>query len=307
VAAQDTVTFSGVPARVLQASATSLRVEIPLGTPLGRILIKTLGGQVESPQLFRIWYPPTLAAFNPGKGKAGSVIALTGTNFAESAARNVVLFGTVPATVVEASASRLLVRIPAQAQSGTLRVQTPGGSAAASTPFAFIPAPVVTNFTPAEGPSGTLVTITGLDFLREGTIDTVYFHGMPATVRSASPTQLVVEVPKGAFTGLVSVAGAGGKGLSPLEFVVPTLASDDAIDAYPNPATTQVTVGWRKADFAVQRVQVFNALGSMLFEQDVQAISTDTLTIDLSSARSGLYLVVLQTAKGTITKRLTRL
>jgi streptogramin lyase len=304
VAAQDTVTFNGVPARIVQASTTSLQVEVPRGATRGLIQINTLGGQVQSPRPFTIWYPPTLAAFSPEKGQARSEVVVTGTNFADEAARNVVTFGMVPAEVLQASATRLRVRVPILAQAETLRVQTPGGAATALTAFTFIPAPVVTSFTPAEGHAGTVVTITGRDFLATGAIDTVYFQGLPAVVVSASPTQLIVEAPKGVATGPLSVAGAGGRGHSSAAFRVLALAPAEAITVYPNPASTAFTINWRPATFDIRQVQVVNALGSVVFDQDLRTVTTDSLMVNLPAARPGLYLIMLRTSQGSIVKRI---
>lgn len=109
VAEQDTVTFQGFAARVLEASETVLKVEVPAGAALGKILIRTLGGEVESSQPFRVWYPPAITRFSPGKGKAGTAIELTGVHFAGEAAGNEVQFGTTRAQVLEAAPGRLLV------------------------------------------------------------------------------------------------------------------------------------------------------------------------------------------------------
>ena len=304
LAAQDTVTFNGLAARVVQAAASILQVEVPAGATSGFVLIRTLGGQVQSQQPFTVWYPPTLATFSPGKGKAGTEVTLTGTNFAEDVARNAVKLGSLPLAVLQASPTRLRVRVPAQAQSGTWQVQTPGGIATSPTPFVFIAAPVVTSFTPLQGHAGTVVTLTGHDFLAEGAMDTVYFQGLPAVVVSASPTRLLVTAPKGVATGLIEVRGTGGRSQAPA-FTVPQLSPTEAVTVYPNPAMASFTINWQPADFTVQHVQVVNALGSLVFKQDLRSVSTDVVKVNLPSARAGLYLIVLQTAQGTITKRIT--
>jgi hypothetical protein len=82
-----------------------------------------------------------------------------------------------------------------------------------------IPAPVITAFTPAVGPPGTVVVLTGNYFI--GTTQ-VTFNGTVApafTVNSA--TQITVTVPAGATTGPVTVQAAGGPGSSTNDFLVP--------------------------------------------------------------------------------------
>ncbi|SNC61671.1 conserved repeat domain-containing protein/Por secretion system C-terminal sorting domain-containing protein [Hymenobacter gelipurpurascens] len=309
---QDTVTIGGLAARVVLATSSRLDVEVPPGAPVGHILIKTLGGQAESLSLFKTWHPPTLTISSPGKGKAGSSVTLTGTNFSEVPTRNTVLFGATSGVVLQASATQLLVRVPTLAASGPIEVQTPGGKATTATEFTFIPAPVISSFSPAEGSAGTLVTIEGRNFLADGQTDTVYFEGVPAKLVSSSPTQIVAEVPTGARSGLLSVAGAGGPGLSATKFVVPVATAADAalssaLTLYPNPTAGQLTLDWQKANVAVQQMQIFDALGHLVLAHNLRQQTARTLTVTLAPNRPGLYLVVVYTAHGTITKRISLL
>ena len=79
--------------------------------------------------------------------------------------------------------------------------------------------PVVGGFAPAEGPAGTVVTVTGSGF---GRVVAVTFGGVRASTFSPlSDTQLTAVVPYGAATGPVAVLTAGGTGTSAESFVVP--------------------------------------------------------------------------------------
>lgn len=95
--------------------------------------------------------------------------------------------------------------------------------------------PVITTFTPASGPIGTTVTISGTGFSASPTANSVYFGGVKATVLSASVNSLTVTVPPGATYKPLSVTTAnltassagsfdvtfpgGGIPLVPLSFV----------------------------------------------------------------------------------------
>jgi sugar lactone lactonase YvrE len=300
---QDTVTFSGVAAVVRQASATALTVEVPADVPSGRIVVQTLGGQVASATPFRVWYPPTVAGFAPAKARAGGVLTITGTNFAETAARNVVTLGGAQAVVLMATSTQLQVQVPAGAATGALVVTTPGGQAAAANLFAFVPAPVITNFTPLEGSVGTLLTINGAHFNADSQADTVYINGVAAAVLSTSATQAVVRVPKGVHTGPLAIAGAGGVGRSSQSFLVQDLTPSQALALYPNPAHEVVTVDWQHADFLVQAVRLYNAVGKLVTEADVSGASQPLTTLSLAAA-PGLYVLVIQTERGPVVKRL---
>lgn len=69
---------------------------------------------------------------------------------------------------------------------------------------ACIPTHTVTTFTPTSGPVGTEVTINGTGL----TGATVAFSGINATIVSNTGTQMVVVIPAGATTGMLSVRDA---------------------------------------------------------------------------------------------------
>ncbi len=81
-------------------------------------------------------------------------------------------------------------------------------------------APTVTSFSPAGGPAGTSVVITGANF---STATTVAFNGASALFTANSPTQITATVPGGATTGLISVTNPDGTGFSATSFIVPTV------------------------------------------------------------------------------------
>lgn len=72
-----------------------------------------------------------------------------------------------------------------------------------------IQSPTITGISPNSGVVGTEVTITGTNFSSTGSQNEVEFNGVAATVKSASATQLVVDVPGSATTGQVSVTVNG--------------------------------------------------------------------------------------------------
>ena len=65
--------------------------------------------------------------------------------------------------------------------------------------------PTITSFTPASGPVGTSVTITGTNFSATPANNIVYFGATRATVSAATATQLTVTVPTGATYAPITV------------------------------------------------------------------------------------------------------
>jgi len=82
------------------------------------------------------------------------------------------------------------------------------------------PPPVISSFTPDSGYPNTQVTITGLHFNADQTLNKVEFNGTVATVISATTTQIIVVVPASATTGKIAVTTNGKKGTSDSDFTV---------------------------------------------------------------------------------------
>jgi len=82
---------------------------------------------------------------------------------------------------------------------------------------ASVPAPTVTSFTPAAGPAGTSVTLTGTGLTGA---TTVAFHGAAATFTVVSATQITATVPSGATTGPIAVTTPAGTGTSASSFTI---------------------------------------------------------------------------------------
>ena len=83
----------------------------------------------------------------------------------------------------------------------------------------FAQTPGITSFSPASGPVGTLVTITGSN-LSSPTAFTI--GGIAAIKVSGTATTLVGMVMPGATTGAVSLSTAGGSANSPNNFTIKT-------------------------------------------------------------------------------------
>jgi hypothetical protein len=80
--------------------------------------------------------------------------------------------------------------------------------------------PAITSFSPASGPIGTTVTITGNNFSSTADDNIVYFGATKAMVSAATPTSLTVKVPLGATHHPISVAVNLLVAYSQLPFIV---------------------------------------------------------------------------------------
>jgi gliding motility-associated-like protein len=105
------------------------------------------------------------------------------------------------------------------------------------------PPPTITSFTPASGPVGTSVTVTGTNFNTTAANNIVFFGATMATVTAASTTSLTVTVPAGATYQPVSVLNGATNliGYSAAPFVTTFTPNKGSIAA--TDFTPQFTLG----------------------------------------------------------------
>jgi YD repeat-containing protein len=90
----------------------------------------------------------------------------------------------------------------------------------------------IINVTPGQGPVGTAVTISGTGFSATPNQNAVTFNGTAASVTSAMSTQLQVNVPAAATTGLIAVTAPAGSATSANPFTVTIGSGAPAITGF---------------------------------------------------------------------------
>ena len=183
---------------------------------------------------------PTITSFTPTSGAAGATITVTGTNLTGATAVTLNGVAIIGFTVV--SGTTVTFTVPATATTGTIAVTTPGGTATSTNSFTFVPAtsaPTITSFTPASGPVGTTVTVTGTNFTGAtgATLNSTAVSGFMVM----SVTSVMFNVPTGATTGLIVVTTPGGTATSTTSFTVtPAVAAPTITSFAPARAVTGV-------------------------------------------------------------------
>jgi len=145
-------------------------------------------------------------------------VTINGTNF--TGASSVQFNGLNAASFTVTSATAIQATVPAGATTGPLAVTTPGGTTTSASSFAV--APAITSFSPATGPAGTAVTITGSNFTGA---TAVKINGMSASFTVLSATSVRLIVPTGATTGPLSVTTPAGTANSAGSFTVTAVLS----------------------------------------------------------------------------------
>jgi hypothetical protein len=108
---------------------------------------------------------------------------------------------------------RANITVPVRRDTGNV-VVTVGGVATNALPFTVTapappPTPTLTGLSPASGPVGTAIAITGANFGATQGASLVTFNGTRATPTTWSATTIAVPVPAGATSGTVLVSVSG--------------------------------------------------------------------------------------------------
>lgn len=185
-------------------------VEVIVTTPIGSNT--TIGTQND----FFYTGGPTVTFISPSTGPAtgNTIVTITGTGFTSSGMT--VKFGTVSAVFTYIDTTTIVAVAPAQS-AGTVDiiVTTPGGTspntAADNYTYTGSAAPVVTSVSPASGPIGTTITITGTGFTGA---TSVTVGGVSASFTVVLSTQITATVPAGTPAGVVDVRVTGPGGTS---------------------------------------------------------------------------------------------
>lgn len=157
---------------------------------------------------------PHIASLSPTSGPAGASVTIFGSNFGASQGTSTVKFsGKAAGPATSWSAAKIVVKVPAGAQTGKVIVTVKGIQ---SNGVAFTVSPKIAGLSPTSGPVGTSVTISGSDFGSLQGTSTVDFSGKSAGIATSwSATKIVAKVPVGAKTGkvVVTVKGFASNGL----------------------------------------------------------------------------------------------
>jgi hypothetical protein len=209
-----TVVFGTNAATNVSYNSTTgkLTATSPAGTGAANVRVTTAGTQSadDSTKQFTYFAPPTITGLSrtTGPNGGGSSVIITGTNFTSA---STVAFGSTAATVQFNSITQLTATSPAGSGAVDVRVTNQGGTTenVVADNFTYFPLPVVIIISPTTGTTagGTLVTITGENFI--GTTG-VKFGTADAAFTVVSATEITVTTPVGTGEVNVTVITPGG-------------------------------------------------------------------------------------------------
>jgi N-acetylneuraminic acid mutarotase len=158
--------------------------------------------------------------------------------------------------------------------------------------------PEIQSFSPTFGPVGTPVTLSGYGFNPpSGSLTSINFNGVNATVSSATDSSMTVVVPPGATTGPITVLTTVGETMSSISFTVTASAGNPVPTITSlNPSSlatgaTPQTLTINGAGFLNSSTVTFNGISHA-----ATFVNASQLTISLTSADlaiAGTFLVVV--------------
>ncbi len=205
-------TLNGVDlGAITHLTAASIRFTVLDGASTGKIALTNTAGTATSLVDFKV--SPKITSFDPGTARRlVDTVTIHGKNF-------------TGATAVGYSVdddSTISFTVGATAVTGKVSVTTPSGIATSVANLVVILPPTITGFTPASGPVGTLVTVSGtnLDSVISGTLNGT---GV-GTITHLTASSIRFAVPLGAApTGNITVTNAAGTATSAGTFTIPFL------------------------------------------------------------------------------------
>ncbi|MEM9339181.1 MAG: IPT/TIG domain-containing protein [Bacteroidota bacterium] len=205
---------------------------------------------------------PTITGFQPTSGTPGTLVNISGTNFSTTPGENKVFFDGVAATIFSENGNTLLVRVPANAATGTISVQV-GDEVATSTNSFTVLSMIITTIDPLFGFKNDQIEIAGDNFSTDASTQ-VRFLRSDGTEVSIVPQNITkrlitVRVPPAAVTGPITVRKFNGD-LNEAETV--TSESDFFVNSFRNQITDVNAGSSFNFFFDKGEAAVINATGS---------------------------------------------
>jgi hypothetical protein len=221
----NTVLFGGKPAQVTSASASELKVVVPVGVKAQvPVVVQTTDGR-SSPFLVSVVAVPTVTGLVPDVAMPGQSIVIRGDSL--SGSRLSVEFGGMAAASVEPAPEGIRATVPMLGLpegAKTPVIVKVGTSATRPVDLTIGRLPLITSVAPERGSIGDRVTLEGRGFGPGPLANTVTFAGQPALVLTASPTKLSVVAPApptgDAQPDVAVVVTVGGQASSPKTFQI---------------------------------------------------------------------------------------
>ena len=161
----------------------------------------------ELAQSYVISSGPVITGVSPSSGAAGTTVSVAGIQFGNDQGSAVLWLGTKPGVIVSWTDTEIVATVATGSQSGTVQVRWDGWGSN-TMPFGVATA-TITDVSPAAGPVGASVVISGSSFGAEQGSGQVWIGGVAATVTSWTDGAVTATVSAGATSGVAQILQNG--------------------------------------------------------------------------------------------------
>lgn len=184
---------------------------------------------------------PEITSISPTEGPVGTSVTINGTGFSSTASENTVMFDSSSVPANSASEEKLNVSVPEDATTGPVSVHVDGKIATGPVFTVKAKAPGISSVEPDSGIVGAEVTVHGMNFSPVISENSISFGGTDATIKNATETELVTEVPDGATDGPIELHVNGQSTTGPdfdvittgtMAAIIETSGPDKNVDGY---------------------------------------------------------------------------
>ena len=201
--ASDRVSLGGINCRIIQLTDNRITVEVPNNARSGAFAIHRGNQVVKAASQFDVAYTPVIGGFSTMAGAPGTRVVMKGQHL--DGAR--LYLGNTEIRPNAQTPTQWEFTVPTNAGSGQFRIAGRAGQANWGKPFEVWNFPEIRRVSPAAGPIGSSVTLSGDQLTNASQV----FLGnveLPIVSRLGG-NQIVVRVPPGARSGKISWTAYG--------------------------------------------------------------------------------------------------
>lgn len=230
-----------------------------------------------------------ISSYYPNSGNAGTLVNIEGEGFGIAIEKYSATVAGKNAEVISATPNRLVVRMPEGGTSGALSVKY--NSQTYEVGQYLYQDLSVREVSPANGPAGSQIRITGEGFGSTANPVQVLINGKPAIVVSVSETIIVAEVPADAGFGPITVK-INGKEAKGQNFTYQAISSIKPLTGGKNTRVTINGVGFEETlvgnvvNFNGKLATVVEATKEKIVVIAPDGVSTGPLTVDINGQKT---------------------
>lgn len=185
-------------------TATELVVKVPEGALKGNLKLEAASGVQTTVTGELDVKLPRVTAIGPAMVKHAENITITGTDLQLVAKIHFTNEGTPVTVFVSKTPTEIVVKVPAGAKKGTIKLEMASGVQTTSTAEVNVLLPAITTFTPNPIGRGDTLTINGTNL---DLVTAIVFDNAPqvATFVSHTATKIEVKVPATTASGLITL------------------------------------------------------------------------------------------------------